>query len=60
MTIEEMYAEICELEDGLTEWELEFIESVGDRVDKDRLSELQRAVIERLFYKLCSGGTYYA
>jgi hypothetical protein len=58
MTIEEMYAEICQLESGLNDWELTFIQDVGKRVDQGKLSERQRDTIEKIYYEKCDGSTY--
>jgi len=43
---------LCALEDGLTAWEAEFVDSVSKQ-DPDRLSDKQVAIITRLYEKHC-------
>ena len=50
----ELVRRLLEVEDGLTEWEEEFAESVGRQVEDEgrHLSQKQRDVIERILTKL--------
>lgn len=46
--------ELCAIEDGLSEWEVEFTESVSRWVIDDRrlLTDKQRATVERILERL--------
>lgn len=39
----ELVAELCEIESGLTEWEVDFVDDIARVVDTRPLSERQRA-----------------
>lgn len=46
----ELVDALCAIDEGLSEWEVEFVESVAARVHDDRrvLTEKQRAIAERI------------
>ena len=50
-----MYDEIVEVQENLrlSDWEMEFLESVEDRARDDNLSPKQRASLEKIYAKAC-------
>jgi hypothetical protein len=44
---------LLELEEGLTEWELEFIENLDSNWREKGLSDKQRDTLERIYDRLC-------
>ncbi len=49
-----MYQEICEVSDKVcNEWEIDFLDSIECRVLNDNLSDKQKAVLERIYDKVC-------
>lgn len=50
MTDQELVDALCEIESGLTEWEVEFVESLANQLDQGRaLSDRQRAKAEQVW-----------
>lgn len=48
-----MVAELCEIDEGLTPWEVEFVESIAAQVERGReLSDKQRSTAERIMERL--------
>lgn len=51
--IEEMLADCEDNESQLTDWELDFIQSIRERVGRNQgLSPRQEAILERIWYKV--------
>ena len=47
-------ADLLDLEDGLSDWELRFIQSVGNQAEeRGSLSEKQAAIVHKVWDKLC-------
>ena len=52
-TDEDLVDELCEIEEGLTGWEMDFAESVAKQVEAWRpLTERQREMIEKILTRL--------
>lgn len=54
MKFDEMIEDLLGVDEGLTEWEVEFIESMGRRLEERRgFSDKEKAKIEELYDKHC-------
>ena len=45
---QELVRELCDIDSGLSAWEVEFTESVAKQVESRPLSDKQREVVERI------------
>jgi hypothetical protein len=53
LNFKEMYQKICNLEEGLTTWEVGFIESISCAVANNMLSDKQKVILVDIYYKRC-------
>jgi hypothetical protein len=53
LTDKELVDTLCEIDRGLSDWEVDFVESIAKQVEQHRsLSEKQRAIANRIMSKL--------
>ena len=48
---QELVRELCEIDGGLSAWEVEFTESVAKQVETRTLTDKQRDIVERILRK---------
>lgn len=53
LNLKEMYEKICNLEEGLSDWEVEFIESISCAVANNMLTEPQKRKLIEIYYDKC-------
>lgn len=53
LTDKELTDSLCEIDRGLSDWEVDFVESLAKQVESNRkLSDKQRTIAERILSKL--------
>jgi hypothetical protein len=53
-THETMYQEIVEVSDKVCSvWEIDFLDSIEPRILRETLSDKQKAILERIYDKVC-------